>query len=327
MSEPNLYKRVLIVFNPVAGIGNSTLITRRLIALCDKAGIEHKLYVTKQDEDLSTNVRQFLSDGIDLVLVCGGDGTISSVASSLVSTGIPLAIIPIGTGNALAKELGIPRTVEAAFRLINHQHSIKRLDAMKINNAHYVLNVGVGLSSIIIKNTERQEKKRYGIFAYIWKGVIAFAGLQPHRFTLVVDGKRFDQNASEIFIAGGGIIGVQIPQLSQEIVVRPDDGILDIFVIKAKTIRDYFALGFNILLGKPRKAPHLLYFQAKNQISVFSNRKLPVESDGEFIGYTPLTVNMVPAALDVVVPNQKTGVISRWKDFVKLIDISNKIVD
>ncbi len=318
--------KIFIVINPVAGFGNVTNIKKRLINLCTKSGIQADIYLTKPGgEGLAAEVRQAVINGNELVLVCGGDGTISGAASGLVSTGVPMAIIPIGTGNALAKELGIPRTVEKAFDLINKPHSIIKMDAMKINDSHYLLNVGVGLSSIIIKSTQRHEKRRYGVFAYLWKAIIAFAGLQPYKYKLLIDGKRVNQNASEIFIAGGGIIGVQLPQLSQDIVVKPDDGILDIFVIKARTIKDYLALGFNILYGRPRHAPQLLYFQARKRIVVITNRELPIESDGEFIGFTPLIVDLIPSAIDIVVPQKRPGAITRWKEFVKLIDSSNKM--
>ncbi|GIW12381.1 MAG: hypothetical protein KatS3mg061_3438 [Dehalococcoidia bacterium] len=141
---PSLPRRVLVVLNPMGGTSEpaalGTLIEQQFAA----AGVAYQLYETTGDDDFPALVGEALAAGCELVVVAGGDGTVSLVAGPLVGTGVPLAILPVGTANVLARELGIPADPEAALALVTGPHQLRTLDAMDLGDRYALLQVGVG---------------------------------------------------------------------------------------------------------------------------------------------------------------------------------------
>jgi YegS/Rv2252/BmrU family lipid kinase len=298
--QPEHPMRLFVVLNPAAGFGDSARVKRRLAAFAEKYGWQLEVYETREDEDLRPVVAGALKNGAGLVVAAGGDGTVSAVAAGMVGSGVPLAILPVGTGNLLAHDLGIPGEINRALEVLAGDHALQTRDAMEINGRHYVLNVGVGFSSMIIQNTARQDKRRFGMLAYLWTASKSLFGLQPQSFRLVVDGKKLRLRASEILIANGGLLGVKIP--FEDVRVLPDDGQIDLFVIKARNLWDYLELLYYIIRRKPRAAPKMLYLQASGQVQIASKNALPTQADGEVIGKTPVAIRVVPRAVQVVIP-------------------------
>ena len=298
-------KRLFVVLNPVAGFGELFHPRRRIKSYCERHGWQYEVYETREDENLIAVVQKAIQQGYDIIVAAGGDGTVSAVAAGMIFSEVPLLILPVGTGNLLARDLGIPMDINRVLDLVDGKSSIQMLDAMKINDRHYVLNVGVGLSSLIIKSTDRQQKRRFGILAYIKTAVQSLFGLQPHSFRLVVDGKKFRLRASEVLIANGGLLGVQLP--FEDVHVYPDDGRADMFVIKARTLLDYLELLYYIIRRKPRAAPKMFYIQAAEYIQIESGGPLPAQADGEVIGETPVSIQIVPGAVRVLIPLKGQG--------------------
>ena len=117
--------------------------------------------------------------GFEMVVAAGGDGTVSAVAEGLVGTETPLGIIPLGTANVLARELGIPVELEGAVRLLAGAHGVTSIDAMKVGEKHYFTQVGVGIDAMMIRDTRREDKRRFGRIAYIWTALTGSWGSSP----------------------------------------------------------------------------------------------------------------------------------------------------
>ena len=143
-------KTALLVINPVSGVSQPEIIRKRFERLFHKAGWETRIYQTTGSEKLSDVVRQMATADIGMVVASGGDGTISEVGSGLTYTGIPLGILPTGTWNALAHNLGIPIFFEDAMHLLLKPHRLMKIDSLEVNGRHYLLNVGIGLSAAVI---------------------------------------------------------------------------------------------------------------------------------------------------------------------------------
>jgi diacylglycerol kinase (ATP) len=293
-------KKLFVVLNPVAGLINPAITSRLISHWCERHGWDYQIYLTSEGEDLSRPVKKAVEGGSQAIVAVGGDGTISAVASSLVNCPVPLLILPLGTGNLLARDLGIPFDLIRALNVIERENSVLKLDVMEINGRFCVLNAGVGFSSQLIKNTNREEKRRFGFLAYIKGAVLALIGLQPHRFRLTVDGKKINIKASEIYVANGGLLGVKIPL--EGINLLPDDGWVDLFVIKARTLKDYLEILYYILRRKPRQAPKMFYTQGSDTIQIECETTVPVQSDGEVICETPVLIKIIPNAVRVLVP-------------------------
>ena len=189
----------------------------------------------REGDSLTDRVREAVASGCDLVVAAGGDGTVSAVADALAGTETPLGIVPLGTANVLAGELGIPLDLEAACALLAGEHALARIDAMELAGKHYVTQVGVGLDAAMIRDTPGEHKRRFGRVAYLWTAATpAGRASSSRRFTLTVDGVTTRPRAMQVLVANSGTLGSRPFRWGQDI--RPDDGRLDVCVIAARTL-------------------------------------------------------------------------------------------
>ncbi|HEU5089696.1 MAG TPA: diacylglycerol kinase family protein [Roseiflexaceae bacterium] len=289
-----------IVLNPMAGTSDAATVRATLEQHFAPAGIEYDVYETTGNEDLTEIVRQAVERGIDVAVAAGGDGTVSEVANAVAGHSTALALLPVGTANVLARELGIPIDLQQAVALIAGQHATRAIDAMKVGDRHFVLQIGVGLDSLMIRDTDRESKRRFGQIAYLWTLGTRLLGYQPRRFTVYADGERRRPRAAQVLIANGGALGVQSLRWGPNI--TPSDGQIDVCIIGARTLVDYLGLLWHTLIGQQRRNRNVRYMHAQRSIVVNADRPLPVQADGEIIGETPVQVTVVPAAVNVVVP-------------------------
>jgi len=293
------FKKPFFIYNPVSGTSDPDVTLQAFEDACARYDWQSEIHETKKDEDLIRVVRDGLDQGCDLVMAGGGDGTVSAVASALVNSNTPLAIIPLGTGNILAKQLDLPLQLDKVFEYIAESPQVFSLDAMRIGERHFMLNASVGFSAALIENTSRREKRRFGILAYIWKGAQAFIGLQPYHFNLEVDGRPYSTRASEVFISNSALLKEDVFINLQ---MRADDGQLEVFVIKGRTIWDYFLLTIDVIRGKSHVSRGMDYYPARKKINIWTRRPLTVQADGEVFGKTPVTIEVVPHAVQLLVP-------------------------
>jgi len=289
-----------IVANPVAGNADAAELRR----LFDEhlPEYEYEIFETTGEEKLSEVVAQALGRGFDLIIAAGGDGTVSGVAAGLVNRQVPMAILPIGTGNALARELGIPLDPEEAVQLLLNGHDVRPIDGMWVKGWFSVLSVGIGITSMTMRDTGREQKRRFGILAYLWTGLLQLGGVGLNRFELEIDGKIKKVKASEVFISNSRVVGVKPFNLGED--VQPDDGVMAVCVVRARTAWDYLRVAAQLAVGQRRKK-EIDCDQARQVVKVSASRRLPVQADGEVVGSTPVEVQVVPAAVRVVVPKEK----------------------
>lgn len=290
----------LIVLNPVSGAGSAEGVRRTIEAAFDAAGRPYQIYETTGQDRFRALVQNAVAAGAGVVVAGGGDGTVADVGDPLVGTSVPLGIIPLGTGNVLAQALGIPLDPVLAAQLIVGPHHICDLDAMRVGNRHFLLQIGVGLDSLMIRNTDRQAKRRFGRFAYIITLAKLLIGYQSKRYVLTIDGRRRRLKAWDILVANAGILGTADLHWSPNI--KPTDGRLDVIVVNVQRFTDYLRVAWRILLGLKRRGPTVTIYPVRREVTISVNRNLPVQADGELIGRTPVTVAVVPHALGVIVP-------------------------
>lgn len=297
--------KIFVVLNPVAGQSKPETIRQALDRHLVQNNHSYEVYETTGQEQLSDVVRAAVDEDFDLFVAAGGDGTMSGVAGGLVQTGLPLGIIPIGTSNSLARELDIPLHPEEALRLCIGKHATKVIDTMQVKERFFLLNISLGLSSLTMFRTAREDKRRFGRLAYIWTGLRGLLGFRSQRLNLKIDGQSHHVRASELAIVNAGIFAGSIFRWGPQI--RLDDGRVDISVVRVRTAFDYFRIGWDILLNRQKQDPHIRYFQARGNIEIDSDRPLLVQGDGEIIGRTPLRVQVVPHAVEMIVPGSKSG--------------------
>jgi diacylglycerol kinase (ATP) len=292
--------RVFVVLNPMAGNSTAADVRAALDSHFPADTWTQEIYETTGDEEVSDIVRAALARGCDLVIAAGGDGTVSEVAEALVHSDVALGIIPVGTANVLARELGLPLDLEGACALLAGEHATNSIDAMQVGDKAFFLHIGVGLDSLMIRDTDRASKRRFGRAAYLWTALKWLIGYQPRRFTIAVDGRRLRPRAAQVLIANGGLLGM--PPFRWGPHIRPDDGRIDVCVLSARSLGDYLRVVWQVLIGHRRRSPNIRYYSAERSIIVDADRPLPIQGDGEILGETPVRVQVIPDAVVLVVP-------------------------
>jgi len=239
--------------------------------------------IPKPLDELKIIVSQATDEGADLFIAAGGDGTASLIASTLIDTGKHMAILPLGTGNLLAKELNIPINFEKALQTITaDKPHIIQMDTFRLDGRNFILNLSTGVSSIVMGETKAEEKKRFGVFAYFVNFVGQILGLKLHRFDIDYDGKKGSYRASEILITN-----------SRETGLEPLEWAANIFEIAGLII--------SIFTKSQRMNPVIKIFQISDKCRIESKTPLPVQADGDSIGKTPVEIKLNPQSLTVIV--------------------------
>ncbi|MEI6309215.1 MAG: diacylglycerol kinase family protein [bacterium] len=301
-------RQAFLVLNPEAGNGSALILGEGFRERLIQAGWEARVHCVHPGEDLSSLVREAADPAgglkpYDLFCAAGGDGTVASVAGGLVGMEAPLAILPCGTGNVLARDLGIPLEGERAIKLPLGPHSARSIDAMRIGKRHFFLNVGVGLNASVVRDTSQRDKRLFGTAAYVWTAV-SKAIFPPHAaFRVTIDGQESRFPASDLIVANSTAIGGPLLRLDPQ--ARLDDGRLEVFSIFSKNLIEYLLLTSNVLLGWQRIDRHLAQREAYFEVRVEADPPLPVQADGEELGETPVHLRLAPRAVRVVVPLPK----------------------
>jgi diacylglycerol kinase (ATP) len=293
--------KTYVVINPVSGTLQPDVVRETIQSALQAHNVAFEIYETTGKENVRQLVRDAVQHGFELFLAVGGDGTAAAVASGLVNTQIPLAVIPTGTWNALARNLDIPLPIDQALELVFEAHRIRVIDAMQVGDNVHILNISTGIGARTMRESKREEKRRFGVFADLWVALNNLMGFQTYHFDVRIDGKQSKFRALEVMVANSKIIGLKGIQLDPEI--HMDDGKLNVCRLYADNLIDFFNLAISILLGKQRQSWNILCLDALHEVEIRCREKsLPVQGDGDLIGRLPIVVKLRPKALHIVVP-------------------------
>ena len=290
--------KALVIVNPPLGDNGRQALRDALNRHFAAVRIDYEVYETRKGDQLAEIVRCRLRDGFDLVVAAGGDGTVSAVGDGLVGSSIPLGIIPLGTGNLLARELNIPDAMEAAVALIAGAPRTRKIDVMRIGQRAYVLNASVGISASIIGGTTSRSKSRFGRIAYIGTALLKVLSSRPRYLVVEVDGRAHPYRAVEVTIMNCGLLSKLFYPKGPDI--RLDDGQLGVWILSMQALWDYPRYIIGVVAGWAMK--HEAHFiRAEKTVSIRSNIPLQVQADGDIIGTTPISVAVLPGVLNVLV--------------------------
>lgn len=282
------------------------VLTKELLRRClGGSGLPYEMIETRTGDPVSEIVKGRLPDGFDRVVAVGGDGTVSAVAHALEGGDVPLGIVPAGTGNLVARELGIPLSIEESVALVAGKASrLRRIDAMRIGGRTYLLNAGVGINAEVIDQTSRLGKSLFGRSAYVGTAVWKVLQAKPQRLEVTVDGETRVYHATDVAISNCGILAKALNPNGPD--VRADDGQIDICILCMKTPLEYPWYYFLKRVAPQRVNKIMHEIVARCRVTVRSDAPLVVQADGDIIGTTPVEVEVQPLALAVLVP--ETGV-------------------
>ena len=159
--------KTYVVHNPVSGTSDAETVYEKITQALGERGVPYEIYQTTGKEDIHDVVGKAIKKGFQRFVAVGGDGTIQGVASGLVHTDLPLVMIPTGTVNALARELGIPFALDDSVRWWMDSAERRLIDVIEANGRYYLLNVSVGTAASIMKDVKREDINRFGVLPYI----------------------------------------------------------------------------------------------------------------------------------------------------------------
>ena len=289
--------RAAVVVNPTK-LDDDEAFRKSVRRMMDDNGWDEPLWLETTLEDPGRGQAQSaVSAGADLVLACGGDGTVTACAEGVAETGVPLGIIPLGTGNLLARNLGLPTGLDEAL-VVALGGVLQPIDAGRANGTLFVVMAGLGLDAKMLSETSEPLKKRLGWFAYAIT-VLRHLGDRPLRVTVSADGGRPRRmRASTLIVGNVGWLRGGLPLLPD---ARPDDGLLDAVVLIAGGLTRWLAVAAGITLRRPaQEGIHRVQF---TELQVALDKAHPWEADGEIMGSTRrLTIVAQPGALLLRVP-------------------------
>lgn len=293
--------RVKVVINPAAGQPEPVL--RILNDVFDAAGIDWDVALTHKTGDGVIAAREAAEEGFDLIGAYGGDGTVTEVASALAKGGPPILVLPGGTGNALADDLGIPTALADAAALASGDlGEVRRVDLGRSGDSWFVLRMTMGLEADMVAAATRELKDRYGWLAYAFAGLQALSSTPVVHYSVTVDSTTAECEGIAAIIANSAGTGVAGARIADDVLVS--DGLLDVFVVTSADLPGLVGTAADAMQGRQSR---LMTRWRGSEIHVESDPVVPVLADGEDGGSTPVDVAVVPGAVGVVVPKGSGG--------------------
>jgi diacylglycerol kinase (ATP) len=255
-------------------------------------------YEVPKSRKAPKRVREALKDGAELIFLWGGDGMVQRCTDALAGTGVPVAILPAGTANLFAGNLGIPKDLPEAVR-IGLYGARRILDLGRVNGEHFAVMAGVGFDARMIKDADRGLKDRVGRLAYAWTGLRNVDGA-GREVRIKLDGDTwYKGRASCVLLGNVGTITGGIPAFAD---ARPDDGWLEVGVVTAEGAVEWARTLGRMVTGHPDRSPFVRTGRAK-KIRVRLSKPVVYELDGGARTRTDrLKARVAPGAITVCVP-------------------------
>lgn len=303
------FRKITVIANPVSGINRAALNTiREYIAKLTDSMFE--ICLTHESGDATRFAREAAQYGTDLVVAYGGDGTMMEVADGLRDTETPMGILPGGTANVMAVELGIPLDLIQALDLIFHApHELRAVDMGCVDNRHFLLRAGIGYEAEATATTARGEKSRQGRLAYFSHALRKLRFVRPTRYVITADGVPHVAYGITCMICNSTSIGV--PNLHLAPSTGVSDGLLDVIVIRdlkpGSLMRIVASIVQSVLPHPPEVSTPIDHWQAR-QVTIEMNNRQLVSMDGETFKRTKrVTSYIVPNAVRIVVPKTQVA--------------------
>ena len=298
-------KNIHIIINPAAG--EEEAILPFINASMKEAGITWEAFITHEAGDGIKFARAAVKAGVDALAVYGGDGTLMEAISGLIGSEVPLIILPGGSANVTATGLGIPKDFKEVCTLLGHGDlETKTIDVGQFDTSYFITAISVGFGADLVKGADRKSKNKFGILAYFLSAAAALKITKKVVYHLKIDGKECKLKGFTCIIANVGNLGFTKISLDKHIDIS--DGFLDVVVLRKV---NFSLLKHIVVTLLKRERPHNLelvqHWQGK-EISVSSTPQQTVQCDGEVLEKMPLHIKIIPGAIKVLVPKEKSNV-------------------
>ena len=252
--------------------------------------------LTSEAGDARRIAAEAARDGVEVIIAAGGDGTLNEVVNGIGQAPVRLGVLPVGTMNVFATELGIPSgNLEAAWRVIEEGKLIA-VDLPRANDTRFIQLAGVGLDAEVVRKTTADSKRALGPLSYLLT-LVQVAAHKPSRVVLEAECGRL-REGSFALIGNGRFYGGPFPVFKH---ASLHDGLLDVLVFEKQSHWDVVRYFQAIAFGTHPELPDVEYFQTSS-LKVTSLGDVPVELDGEIAGMLPCVFSVEPEKLLVIAP-------------------------
>jgi len=293
--------KLFVIFNPAAR-GEKSQRVRRFLET--KAGPAVTLAPTQRADEARLLAARAVADGYRVIVAAGGDGTINEVVNGMGTSDSVLGVLPLGTVNVFAQELGIPRRIEAAWALIQNGRP-RTIDLARAESPgvirYFIQLAGVGVDARAVRAASWELKKKVGPLSYVWAGLKTIS--LPHARIEVSANGNGSVGGVAVLIGNGRYYGGRFSLFPK---ARMDDGLLDVCVFETWGYLDMLRYTQGVLRGVHIDLGGVEYFQAE-RLACHAPSPTPFELDGEDVGDAPVTFSVVPRALRVIAPESNGG--------------------
>ena len=283
----------VVILNPAAGIPEILRDWRERIGAIVR---DCPIRVTSRPGEAEALARNAVEEGFTRVVAAGGDGTVNHVANGIAGTDAALGLLPIGTINVFAMELGLPANSLALCWDIVENADIRLVDLPSANGKYFVQLAGVGLDAQVVKETSLALKRSFGPLSYLISAA-QIAARQPPRLFVESENASVDEG-SFVLIGNGRLYGGPFPFFKHAVI---DDGLFDVVVFKRLGYLEIIKYLQDVVFSSDIRVPEIEYFQTR-RLRITSEQDVPVEVDGELAGNCPVDFQIQAKALRVLAP-------------------------
>src|SRR5712692_7325198 len=281
----------LVILNPAAHSERA----QRKRAHVESLARDCVVCATSRAGEAEALARHAAKEGFEKIVAAGGDGTINEVVNGLAGTSVTLGLLPIGTMNVFATELGLPvHDLELCWNIIQSDRT-RAVDLPKANQKFFVQLAGVGLDAQVVKETSAQLKRNFGPLSYLISAA-QIAARQPPRLSIRSEDASIDEG-SFVLVGNGRLYGGPFLFFKQAVI---DDGLLDVIVFKRLGYLEIIKYLQDVVFSSDIHVPEIEYFQTR-RLRVDSDQSVPVEVDGEWVGDCPVEFSLHEQSLRVLV--------------------------
>jgi diacylglycerol kinase (ATP) len=285
--------KLAIIFNPAARGEKARSLEEKV---CSLTGPDTPLFTSRPGETGGL-ARRLAQEGHSTIVAAGGDGTINEVVNGIAGLDVSLGILPTGTMNILACELGLPTAqLEQCWEIIQRGFT-RSIDLAMANDQYFVQLAGIGLDALALRETDLNMRKTIGPISYIFAAA-QIIGRPAPRLEICFD-ERETMGGCFVLVGNGRFYGGPLSFFPN---AKNDDGLLDVLVFKHQGYLDIIRYLQGVLIGNHADFADIEYRQI-HSLRVISDRRVPVEIDGEVSFHTPVHFRVGPSKLRVHVPN------------------------
>ena len=308
--------KIKLIINPTAPKYRDVKTLEVLKGYFGRHNISTHIFMSEKPGDATRAAREGVEQGYDIVVACGGDGTLREVVSGISGSSVRLGIIPLGTGNIIAKELEIPLGLKKACSTII-EGKVENIDVGKSGENYFILAAGVGYDGETVWHMNPNVKSRVGRLAYVLAGLKVVLKYRPREYRVESDKFTGRVKALGIVVCNAAHYGAKFLQLKEDISIN--DGYFDVCIFTGKSGLDIFKIFFHVCAGLKIPQVNFISFKTKN-LKVYSDRRVHVQNDGDLLGMLvlrPMEFNIIEKGLSVIVPKEKLNPAEKIKELFK----------